>query len=69
MVLCFDSTISEGFYDWAWKDILIYGNNNRFLEKNLILCLLSRIIVVGSSLEPMTCLAQAAWLSNGGNYE
>lgn len=46
-------------------DVLIYGYYSKLLEVHFILCPFIRIIVVGSSVGPMTYLAMSSWSSNG----
>lgn len=48
--------------------MLIYGYKDKSLELSLILCPFSRIIIVISSLEPMTCMSIGSWSNNGTIY-
>lgn len=48
--------------------MLIYGYKDKSLESRLILCPFSRIIIVISSLEPMTCMSIGSLSNNGTMY-
>ena len=50
------------------RNVLIHGYNDEALGVGLILCLYSRIIVIGYLLASMTCLPTGAWLANGVRY-
>jgi hypothetical protein len=50
------------------RDTLIYGYNSKSLGVDLIICLIGRIIVVGSPLGHMTCLNIGSWLYNDSSY-
>lgn len=48
--------------------MLIYGYKDKSLESCLILCPFSRIIIVISTLEPMTCMSIGSLSNNGTIY-
>lgn len=50
------------------RDALICVYNGKSSEVGLIICLVNRIIVIGSLLGLMTCVAIGSDLSNGVRY-
>lgn len=51
----------KNIFWWGLRDVLIYKNSNNSSAIGLILCPINLIIVVDSSLGPMTCVAMGSW--------
>lgn len=53
---------------WELRDALIYGNEDKSLEVNLILCPFSRMIVVSFLQGPIAKIVTGSWTDNGAKY-